>query len=99
MRYGSSVENTRPEAAGNPSRECDQPDIETAVSGGPRPVPLLRGARSSYYLFPRGGQRMTVALVDRGTRLSVNDAIDLVVLEIHDGSVKIGLVGRAKDEG
>ena len=98
MASRSSPESIRLEALDSPSLECDQPDLVTAVSSEPRPVPLLRGARSSYYLFPQGGQRMTVALVDRGARLRVNDAIDLVVLEIHDGSVKIGLVDRAEDE-
>ena len=38
---------------------------------------------------------MAVALVDKGARLRVNDAIDVVVLEIYNGSVKIGLVERS----
>jgi hypothetical protein len=55
-------------------------------------VPLISGSRSSYYLFQQGGHRMAVALVDKGARLRVNDAIEVVVLEIYNGSVKIGLI-------
>ena len=40
---------------------------------------------------------MAVALVDKGARLRVNDAIDVVVLEICNGSVKIGLVERSPE--
>jgi hypothetical protein len=39
---------------------------------------------------------MAVALLDKGARLHVNDAIDVVVLEIYNGSVKIGLVDRSR---
>jgi hypothetical protein len=42
---------------------------------------------------------MAVALVDKGARLRVNDAIDVVVLEIYNGSVKIGLIERSPAAG
>ncbi len=61
----------------------------------PKPLPILSGSRPSYYLFQQGGHRMAVALLEKGARLRVNDAIDVVVLEIYNGSVKIGLVDRS----
>ena len=39
---------------------------------------------------------MAVALLDRGARLRVNDAIDVVVLEVYNGSVKLGIVERSQ---
>ena len=59
-------------------------------------LPILSGSRSTYYLFQQGGHRMAVALLDKGATLRVNDAIDIVVLEIYNGSVKIGLVDRSR---
>ncbi len=59
-------------------------------------LPILSGSRPSYYLFQKGGHRMAVALLEKGARLRVNDAIDVVVLEIYNGSVKIGLVDRSR---
>ncbi len=59
-------------------------------------LPILSGSRPNYYLFQQGGHRMAVALLDKGARLRVNDAIDVVVLEIYNGSVKIGLVDRSR---
>ncbi len=96
---------TKPDAAGRRGGVSARTEAHAAAalsaSGEPQPIPLISGSRSSYYLFQQGGQRMAVALVDRGARLRVNDAIEIVVLEIYNGSVKIGLIERVpgKDEG
>jgi hypothetical protein len=100
VSHRSFTESPGSEAAAQRSGGSGPPEVEPPApnpSGAPQPVPVISGARSSYYLF-QGGQRMAVAMVDRGGRLRVNDAIDVVVLEIYNGAVKIGLVDRCSEE-
>ena len=102
MSRRSSAESPSPQAAQRrPQADgCKQTASPHAAAhspiGEPCQVPVISGSRSSYYLFQQGGHRMAVALVDKGARLRVNDAIDVVVLEIYNGSVKIGLVERSR---
>jgi hypothetical protein len=101
VRSRSSAANSSPPASENRTADSAWTDVPPTAPSAPQPVPRVRGSRSSYYLFQQGGQRMAVTLVDRGARLRINDSIDIVVLEIYDGSVKIGLVERMgeNDEG
>jgi hypothetical protein len=101
VRSRSYAERLSPRASEARTADSAWSDVPPTAPSEPQPVPRVRGSRSSYYLFQQGGQRMAVTLVDRGARLRINDSIDIVVLEIYDGSVKIGLVERMgeNDEG
>ncbi len=37
---------------------------------------------------------MAVVAIEKGRRLRINDAIELVILDVCDGSVKIGMFRR-----
>jgi hypothetical protein len=57
----------------------------------PRPVPAIRGPGPSYYLFQQGGQRMAITVLGKGTKIRINDSVELVVLDVCGEAVQIGL--------
>ena len=54
-------------------------------------VSSICGPGRSYYIFPQGGHRMAVAVLDEGTKIRLNDTMDIVVLGVHDGAVELGV--------
>jgi hypothetical protein len=69
-----------------------QPPASPAACSLPPMVPAISGSGPSYYLFQQGGQRMAITNLDKGTKIRVNDSIELVVLEVRGGSVHIGIL-------
>jgi hypothetical protein len=63
-----------------------------ATFSSPRPVPIIRSSGPSYYLFQQGGQRMAITVLHKGTKIRINDAVDVVVLDVCGEAVRIGVL-------
>jgi len=55
-------------------------------------IPMVRGASSSYYIFNQNGQRLLILTRKQNESIVIDNAIDVVVLEINGNEVKIGII-------
>jgi hypothetical protein len=70
-----------------------RPSHEPAPSESQVPCPAAPAINSpgpSYYLFSQDSGRMAVTLLKKGDRVRL-DALELVVLDVHDGTVELGV--------
>jgi hypothetical protein len=56
-------------------------------------IPMVHGGNSSYYIFNKDGQRLLILTRKENESIVVDDMIDIVVLEINNNEVKIGILG------
>jgi hypothetical protein len=66
-----------------------QPRLSCELQNG---IPMVRGAASSYYVFNQNGQRLLILTRKRNQSIVIDNAIDIVVLEINCEEVKLGIV-------
>jgi hypothetical protein len=66
------------------------------VHGG---LPTAKGNAWSYYVSNHRGHQMLVSELSKGDRVRINDATDVIILEIHDGQIKIGIQRLADSVG
>jgi carbon storage regulator CsrA len=78
-----------------------QPRLSCVLQNG---IPMVRGTTSSYYIFNQKGQRLLILTRKHNQSIVIDNAIDIVVLEVNCDEVKLGiicpddmLVGRNED--
>ena len=55
-------------------------------------ITVVRGAPSSYYVFNRKGDRLLVLSRKQNESIVIDNAMDIVVLEIGPDEVKFGII-------
>ena len=76
-------------------------DVAHAVSNYAKPrlscemqngIPMVRGATSSYYVFNQNGQRLLILTRKQNESIVIDNAIDIVVLEVNCNGAKLGII-------
>jgi carbon storage regulator CsrA len=55
-------------------------------------IPVVRGAASSYYVFNQNGQRLLILTRKQNESIVIDNAIDIVILEVNGNEVKLGII-------
>jgi hypothetical protein len=58
-----------------------------------RGMPIVKNCPASYYLFQQTGRRLAIVPRKRRQCIRINDEYDLVVLDVKDGQVQLGVIG------
>ena len=66
-----------------------QPRLSCELQNG---IPMVRGAASSYYVFNQNGQRLLILTRKQNESIVIDNAIDIVVLEVNGNEVKLGII-------
>jgi hypothetical protein len=66
-----------------------QPRLSCEMQNG---IPMVRGAASSYYVFNQNGQRLLILTRKQNESIVIDNAIDIVVLEVNGNEVKLGII-------
>jgi hypothetical protein len=66
-----------------------QPRLSCELQNG---IPMVRGAASSYYIFNQNGQRLLILTRKQNESIVIDNAIDIVVLEVNGNEVKLGII-------
>ncbi len=56
-------------------------------------IPIVRGGISGYYVFNQNRQRLLILSRKRNQSIVIDNYIDIVVLEISENEVKLGVIG------
>ncbi|MGA2797329.1 MAG: carbon storage regulator [Thermoguttaceae bacterium] len=66
-----------------------QPRLSCELQNG---IPVVRGAASSYYVFNQNGQRLLILTRKQNESIVIDNAIDIVILEVNGNEVKLGII-------
>ena len=80
---------------GKPSRIGIGPYVSCNVGQGP---PTVNGRVWSYYVSQQDGRQMLVVNRRTGERIRLNNAIEIVILEVDNGRVQIGVATPPDDD-
>jgi hypothetical protein len=85
---GSAGDNSAIEEA-HAVAHCVPPRLSCQVQSG---IPVVRGATPSYYIFNQKGERLLILSRKQNEGIGIDNAIDIVILEIGSDEVKLGIV-------
>jgi carbon storage regulator CsrA len=88
IKKGDSMTNTTVGGPRVASRRTQQ-RVSCEIENG---IPMVCEPAASYYVFNRHGQRQLILTRKQHESIMIDNAINLVVLEINHNDVKIGVV-------